>query len=134
MRKKLFLCEVVQRLQQDLGVTVSESTACRALTKLRLSRKKLTRIVTQKFNASNMARYALFTQAQAAMNTRNTVFLDETHLCDLAADRTHGRRGAQRCLRAPQPAAHARARALQGRKGHAGDRDRLGARQPRPLP
>ena len=91
MRKKLFLCEVVQRLQQDLGVAVSESTVCRALTKLRLSRKKLTRIVTQKFNASNMARYALFTQAQAAMNTRTTVFIDETHLCDLDADRTHGR-------------------------------------------
>ena len=90
-RTKLYLCEMVQRLQHDLGITVSESTVCRALSRLRLSRLKLTRIVAQKANPANMARYALFEQAQGALNTDAVVWLDETGLCDLDADRTHGR-------------------------------------------
>ena len=82
---------MVQRLQHDLGITVSESTLCLALARLRLSRLKLTRIVAQKANPANMARYALFEQTQGTLNTDAVVWIDETGLCDLDADRTHGR-------------------------------------------
>jgi hypothetical protein len=41
-----------------------------------------------------MARYALFEQTQGTLNTDAVVWIDETGLCDLDADRTHGRCGA----------------------------------------
>ena len=90
------------RLQHDLGITVSESTVCRTLRHLRLTRKKLTRIVINKMNPANMARYTVFENAQLAMNIDSIVWLDETGLNDLDACRTHGRRGAARsaCPRA----------------------------------
>ena len=64
---------------------------CRALARLRLSCLKLTRIVAQKANPANMARYVLFEQTQGTLNTDAVVWIDEASLCDLDADRTHGR-------------------------------------------
>jgi hypothetical protein len=98
-RPKLYLCEIAQRLQHDLGVTVSETTLCGTLAGLRLSRKKLARIVAQKSNPANLARYMVFEQAQRSINMNAVVWLDETGLCDLDADRTHGR-----CAAAAPPA------------------------------
>jgi hypothetical protein len=92
LNSQLYLCESKARLQQDLGVVVSEATISRALQLLKLTRKKKMRIVANKFNPLNLVRYALFLQFQQTLNTNTVVWVDETGLNDLDAQRTHARR------------------------------------------
>ena len=71
------MAEYVQRLSQDMEVNVSESTVCRALKFLRLTRKRKTRAAYRKYTRANLQRIKDFEAWQAVRNGKRIVFVDE---------------------------------------------------------
>ncbi|ACO68211.1 hypothetical protein MICPUN_64987 [Micromonas commoda] len=83
--------EYVQRLLQDMEVLVSESTVCRALKYLRLTRKRKTKAAYRKYAPANLLRIKDYEAWQSERDARRIVFVDEMGIRAADAETNYAR-------------------------------------------